>query len=352
MSANSVPLVLQAEAYCGDTYVLIRNSKTENSVEQTKQYVPQPICEAPDFAAFLEMTAGLVNGSRVLLTLGDSRTANFSNWPRAVALNHLRDSDFLVVNLADWARCCEEHVPVLEFYLDWFTHHGATSVLVAFIGGLTDMHSKLTYYSKFMRLEPYAEAQDDSTSRLLSPAEEPLIEHRFGAELARLVDELPTELEDVYRWIAVRILSIVKILDRLCREAGALFFAILEPNSYFEYSPAYERALRRAYANVSSPIIPFEAWCQQHRYSRNPSAFHVYDLRAILESLRNLWQGETKHSQHGHYFDWSGLFHDIDECCFDVHFDAVHYNQLGVRVIAKAIYDLVSTRGRTNLVGE
>src|SRR5579864_5160248 len=114
MPETAVSEVSQAEAYVGDTYVVIANSKTAEAVKMTKKLANRPIREVPDFAAFLDETAPTIAGRPVLIALGDSRTANFNNWPHAVA--H-RCSDIAVINLADWARHAEEHVPVLEFYL-------------------------------------------------------------------------------------------------------------------------------------------------------------------------------------------------------------------------------------------
>jgi len=269
----------------------------------------------------------------VLVALGDSRTANFSNWPRILAIGHLRETDVVVVNLAEWARCSEEHVAVLEFYLGWLREHGAAGISVVLIAGLTDMHSKLTYYAKFA---------ENNAPLFLSEAEERLGAASYSIDLAQLNDEVPTEWDAAYHWIARRIVAIVKVLERQCADAGARFFAILEPNSYADCSPGYERALRRAYETQGDAATPFETWCQERHYSRDPSKFHARDLRAILQELRKFWRTEAKRSRHGTYLDWSGLFFGIDECCFDeAHFDAVHYNRRGVDTIAVGLSELL-----------
>ena len=332
MLRDLAPPVLQAEAYYGDSYILIRNSRTENVVEVTKRNIAKAFCEVPDFPAFLDATAGLTKGARVLVALGDSKTANVLNWPSVLAYTHLPGTDFVVVNLADWARCSEEDAPMLEYYLHWLNDQGAASSFVVLLHGLRDITDRLVKYDNFM---------DHDHPVLLSDVEEQLTAHRYGRELARLSEEIPTEWDVAYRWIARRILAVVKLLDRLCVDANSHFFDILEPSSYADCSPGYQLALRRAYETQANPAAPFEAWCRKRGYIRDPSAFHVRDLRAILEHLRELWQAEARRSRHGIYLDWSGLFRDIDDCCFNEIFDAVHYNQLGVRLITDSVFNLL-----------
>jgi hypothetical protein len=332
MPEDSIPLVQQAEAYHRDSYILIHNDKTESVIALTRRYVAEPISEVTDFPAFLDATADMIKNARVIVALGDSRTANFSNWPRILATSHLRATNVVVVNLADWARCSEEHVAVLEFYLAWLREHDAAGISVVLIAGLTDMHSKLEYYTEFA---------ENNASTFASETEERLSTGSYSAELAELNEDVPTEWDIAYRWIARRILAIVRVLERLCRDAEAQFFAILEPNSYADCSPGYERALRRAYETQTDGVMPFEAWCHERLYSLDPSAFHARDLRAILDQTRRSWRVGGDRIRHGRYIDWSALFFDIDECCFDPHFDAVHYNERGKEMIAGAVFDLL-----------
>jgi hypothetical protein len=327
------PETMQAEAYCGDTYLLIRNSKTENAIKLTKSKVATPICEVPDFPAFLERTAAIIKSAHVVVALGDSRTANFSNWPRLLATDNLRNTNSVVVNLADWARCSEDHFRLLEFYLKWLNECSVLSKSVVFVGGLTDMHHKVSDYFNFMY---------KSQAVFLTDAEEQLKAHKYGRELTRLTEEAPAEWDVANRWVARRILAVVTLLNRLCTDANSRFFAILEPTSYADHSPGYQLALRRAYEADAEATAPFEAWARERGYVLDPSAFHERDTRPILENLRDLWQAQDSRSGHGSYVDWSDLFRTIDECCFDEHFDAVHYNALGGRVIADAIFRLLS----------
>lgn len=338
------PAVLQAEAYCGDTCVLIRNSRTENVADLTKRLivngdlvsrfrrVPTAFYEVPDFPAFLDATVGLTKGARVLVALGDSKTANVGNWPSVLAYTHLLGTDVVVVNLADWALCSEANAPLLEYYLHWLNAQAVSGSLVVLLHGLRDIGDRIVNYHNFM---------EHGHPVLLSDVEEQLTAHRYGAELARLSEAIPTEWDVAYRWIARRVLAVVKLLDRLCVDTNTQFFAVLEPNSYPDYSPGYQAALRRAYEIQADPAASFEAWCGERGYTPDPSALNTRDLRTSLEHLRALWQAEGRRSRHGAYVDWSGLFRNVDDCCFNENFDAVHYSQLGIRLIAEAVFDLL-----------
>jgi len=327
------PLVLQAEAYRGQSYfVMTRNGHTENVVELTRRYVSEPIVEVPNFAAFLEQTAPAIQGASVIVALGDSRTSNFSNWPRAVAKCDARDVEAVVVNLADWARTCEEHVPVLQFYLDWLKSHGAAQADIVVVLGLTDIVNKIDLFADFMKSQ---------RSEPVSDAEIGLRDHKYGSELARLGDDIPTEWADAYQWVPRRILAAAKLLDRLCADAGRRFFAILEPTAYEDCAPGYITALHAAYEAEADRSTPFDDWCIARNYAHNPSIHRVYDLRGMLETLRELWRAQDLRSNHGRYIDWSDLFRDIEECCFQSHFDAVHYNERGVGEIARAAADIL-----------
>jgi hypothetical protein len=334
MSESSFPPILQAEAYYGGDYVLIRNSKTENAVELTKCHpnVSERIFEVPDFAAFLAMTAGPIKNSRVIVTLGDSRTANFSNWPRVVAITHLQHGDSVVLNLADWACCSEDHVATAEYSLGWLKQSGAKDVSVILFGELIDLHRKLACYTEYTcgrYPQPFLDQEDQ------------LSIHRYGSELARLHDQVPDDLDAAAPWISQRVVAIANLIDKLCLEAGAKFIAILEPNAYGENSPGYLSALHRAHAENAPPDLDFEIWCQQRSYARDPSEFFKQDIRPLVRNLQGLWRAQQRRASHGLYADLSDLFRTFDGCCFTPSFDAIHYNESGVALIANALAELL-----------
>jgi hypothetical protein len=334
MSQHLTPPILQAEAYYGDHYVLIRNSKTENAVELTKCHpnVSGRIFEVPDFAAFLDMTAGPIKHSRVIVTLGDSRTANFSNWPRAVAITHLQDGDTVVINLADWACCSEDHVATAEYSLGWIKQNGATDVSVILFGELIDLHRKLACYTEYTcgrYPQPFLDREDQLST------------HRYGNELAQLHAQMPDDFDAAAPWISKRVVAIAKLIDKVCLEAGAKFIAVLEPNAYGENSPGYLSALRQAHAENAPPDLDFEIWCQKRSYACDPSEFFKQDIRPLVKNLQGLWRAQQQRSRHGFYADLSDLFRTFDGCCFTQSFDAIHYNESGVALIANALANLL-----------
>jgi hypothetical protein len=330
MSETAVPEVLQAEAYIGDAYILIANSKTADEVEFTKQVVDRPVRGVPDFAAFLDETAPLIAGRRVLIALGDSRTANFNNWPHAVAR---RRSDIAVINLADWACSAEVHLPALEFYLRWLVDKGTIAADVVLFGTLRELGDRMFFHSSFMNnVHPHPFSED----------EESLISHRYGAELASLADDIPTEGEDAIKlWVARRILALTRLFDGVCAEVGCRFIAVIEPVSYGDYTPSYPRALKSSYLAAKTGDAPFEEWCREQDYVLDPSGYFEPGIRQAFEYLRKLWQREAGRSRRAKYVDWSGLFHNEETGCFDIHFDAMHYNEHGAELIADAVVDLL-----------
>ena len=334
----SLPAISQAEAYHGGRLVLIRNSKTENAVELTSCHpsVTETIYEVPDLPAFLDAIAGPVRGARVIVALGDSRTANFSNWPRILAITHLRNSDAVVVNLADWANCSEDHVVVTEYFLSWLKRHEAKSVSVILFGELIDLHRKLPRYAHFV---------DSLAPQPFLEREEQLSTHRYGSELAHLHDQIPDDVDGASLWIARRVVAIARLMDKVCVEVNAKFLAVLEPNAYLDNSPGYLAALCRAYEDSGSPDLDFEPWCQQHSYARDPSEHFNQDLRPLLDLLRTLWRAQQQRSSHGMYADLSDLFRTVDGSCFAPVFDAIHYNDLGVSLIANALFQLIRGDG-------
>lgn len=203
MSGPSIPPILQAEAYHGRGFVMIRNGKTENVIEQTKHHpdVVLPICEVPDFPAFLDATAGAIKDARVIVALGNSRTTNFGNWPSIVATTRLRDGQGIVLNLADWACSTENHVASNEYLLGCLHERGARDISVVLFGALLDLTRKLTYYTQYM---------DNLLPLPFTEHEEQLNAHRYGFELAGLHDQIPDAPDGVARWIARRILATVK----------------------------------------------------------------------------------------------------------------------------------------------
>lgn len=328
-AAPVVPNVDQAEAYCGDSCVLIRNAKTERVAEQTRAVFGDNLRETPDFRGFLGAIEPAVAGAEVIIALGDSTTANVHNWPFILADKHLRGSNGVVVNLADWARSSEAHVRVIEYYLDWLQGRFAAASTVVLMIGMRDINERLHLYDGFM-------SQGDR--RLLSQDEEDLTNHRYGAELARLAEEVPAEWEAASEWIARRIVAGVKAMEQICADAGSRFLAILEPSSYPDCSPSYLHALHRAYrADAEAVTTPFEQWLNSHRYVRDPSIFGPHDHRPALNELRRLWQQRSDNPSSGHYLDWSGLFRGTVESCFQSQFDGVHYNTLGAGLIADAV---------------
>jgi hypothetical protein len=321
--------VLQAEAYFADEYVLIRNKRTAEVVDLTKSKVDGPVREVPDFTSFLAETTTLIRGRRVLIALGDSRTANFTSWPRTLSRSHLHNSDVVVVNFADWSRPSEYHVRVLEFYLEWVRRCEVSDVFTVFVAGLTDIERKFDCYQWFL----------DGTRHLaISDIEDELTSHAHAAALKRLAEEVPTEWEDAHPWIVRRIIALTNLLNRLCREAGGGFIAALEPSSYADHSPAYERELRRVYEAEAAGTLDIRAWCKLRGYALD----HGPSARPVLDRLRKAWQAEARRSPDNNYVDWSCLFRDQEECCFRQElFDATHYNELGASLIADAVSRLL-----------
>ncbi|HZU88876.1 MAG TPA: hypothetical protein VE993_06430, partial [Stellaceae bacterium] len=72
--------IAQAEAYFRGAYVAIKSSKTAQIVAMTKRHTRIRLREVADFSGFLAETADAVRHGCVVVALGDSTTANFSNW--------------------------------------------------------------------------------------------------------------------------------------------------------------------------------------------------------------------------------------------------------------------------------
>jgi hypothetical protein len=330
MSETAIPEVLQAEAYIGNNYLMISNGRTAQAVKMTKSMVGQAISEVSSFLDFLEETADLIAGRHVLIALGDSRTSNFNNWPRVVAQ---RSGEVAVINFADWSRCAEENVRLLDFYLEWLADKGAHTGDVVLLCGVTDLRERMSFYSMFTSNQ-YPEP--------FSKTEESLISHPYGLELAHLADEIPTEDGEIVRWVARRFLALTGLLERICCDAGRRFFAIIEPVSFGDYTPSYPRALEEAYSLAQAGDATFAEWCREQGYLLDPSAHSKRDIRAVFECLRDLWREQASRSRGAQYVDWSGLFRNEETACFDIYFDAIHYSAHGTTLIADAVVDLLS----------
>ncbi len=335
----------QAEAYCADAYVLIRNGKTEKVADASKASVVGAISEVADFRAFLEQLAGRVRGAKLLIALGDSTTANLSNWPSKVFVRMARWHHCVVINLANWDVSAGHHANQLEYLLEWASQQAASDVQVVFLGGVVDVAQRIKFYSRFL---------DSAYWTPMLPDEIELESHKYGSELARLCQDVPAEDELVHRWIARRTLAALKILARLCAEAGAGFSAILQPLCYPGLCPGYDQVLQQLY-NREASTKEFESWCREREYFPDLSCWCSEAMRPILEMLRKAWHPPGSSTRYCSFVDQSMLFSEIaDVSCFQRNFDAVHYSQLGVSLLADAITALLpwpapNLRDRLNL---
>lgn len=130
-------------------------------------------------------------------------------------------------------------------------------------------------------------------------------------------------------------------IDRTCADAGAKFYAILEPNAYSDNSPGYLSALRQTYEEDAPLDLDFMAWRQQRSYACDPSEYFGQDLQPIIDQLRTLWRAQKVRSDHGIYADFSDLFQAFEGFYYSRVFDAVHYNHAGAVLIADALSDLL-----------
>lgn len=331
MSAASMPDVLQAEVYIGEDCALIHNDRTARIINHTTQSVPGSVYTMPDFPALLEEIHRLVRHRRVFIAFGDSTTANIHNWPCALHTEYLSAEGWIVINLADWARSSEQHVVVLEFFLDWLLRHDPAGAAVGVMLGLRDIHDRLRAYNDYVNGAAFGFAL---------AAEEQLCTHRYGRRLANLLAQAPADWEEAEHWIASRILAGIGIAERLCRDASVPFLAFLEPSAFEDCTPGYLRALQSKFANEAGSDGDFDAWCERHRYVPSPSRIGPRDHRPFVDALRRLWRQQAERGEKG-YRDCSRLFHDVETCCFQDQFDAVHYNPMGAQLIADAVAKLM-----------
>jgi len=338
---QSPPVVWQAEAYCGKDYIAIRNSKTENVLNITKQLLADQINlrEVSDFTAFLENIYQFLNNTpitQIIVALGDSTTANYNNWPRILSTLEGR-SDLLVVNLADWGFSVENHILVAEHFLKWLNaamtwkESNVLDISTVMLCGLTEGYLRLGEFIAFSHGERITPLHEH---------EELLTGHRYGGLLARLTGEFPADKKSVDRWIARRVVALAGLLGAICADAGSRFYGILRPTPYDDLAPGYLNALRRAYQADAAPS-GFEEWCRDRGYKIDQSARFDLDLRPILNHLVELWPQQTGGFENSDYLDWSDLFREIDELCWEEDFDALHFNGVGTRLIAEGVIGLV-----------
>jgi hypothetical protein len=317
--------VRQAEAYGRDTYLMLRNDITDRIAEVTKNVLGRDhptmsMLWVPDAPAFVEQVTRLVRGSQVLIALGDSVTANYSNWPFRLFQDLKSHKPITVINLADWGTISCDHVDHLAFILRQVVH-SAEYCQTVFVCGLWDFAQRLKAYNEHFDI---------------TPAEVKLEDHEYGGELANLNRNIPTEREAADRWIARRTLAGISMLEQMCVNAGGGFTAVLPPICYEDYAPAYLRELRQLHA-AEGASSSFEAWCRERRFSPDASSSLATDLRPVLDAVRQGWRRRDRLSSKGTYVDYTTLFFDIPTSCFDVHFDAVHYNPRGTELLANAI---------------
>jgi amino acid adenylation domain-containing protein len=309
----------QAEAYFDDELLLIRNHKTAWVAAITKRRVPVGVSEVSDFEGFLATIARRVPGAKVIVALGDSTTANCSNWPRRLtAIPTFCRSGTIILNLADWSAFANSHVERLELMLDWLRRHGAGDLAVVFFGGFADGHASFKYYQEWLthkRAEPF------------SPHDVRLALHKFGDELRRLNREPPAAGAEATDWIASRVLATLRLIEQICAAAHSAFVAVLQPLPYEDFAPGYYRALRRLYDDETHPGS-FEIW-------RCERAHDETGTRPVFDALRSAWSEAKFKSRHGIYLDCSTLLKACDDDCFNV--DGEHYSPMATHLIAEMI---------------
>ena len=278
--------VEQAEAYYGSEYLLIRNDKTEKILGLTKESVREPVREVSDFAGFLAALSNKIHGKNAIVALGDFTTTNFNSWPYQLTANPgFRRSDAVVVNLADWGVSATNHIEPLEFILDWLQHRGAAKLAVVFLGGFTEGYQLYKSRQKFLGGERSAPFQS-----LHFPFET----HKFGGELRRLQDKLPTDGGIGDRWFRELTLAAIGVLEQICAETHSAFVGVMQPFPYEDLAPGYHRALRRLYHDEAFQGT-YEEWRRKRNYT--PDAFFPCGedaIRPVHNALAKAWrQAET-----------------------------------------------------------
>jgi hypothetical protein len=335
------PIVEQAEAYLGDRCVVIRNEKTAKVADRARELLGASLADVADFPAFLEAVSPMVRNSKLIIAFGDSTTANFTNWPRWLArLPLLCNRKVPVLNLADWNQSVGHSLAPLEFTLHWLRQSQAGQVTVVYLGGLLDWCYRRSGYEKFMR--------GDIDSPVYS-VEGPLGGHPYGLELARLTANVPEDHGAIDRWIARRIVIVLRLLQQVCADAGARFVAALQPLCFDDLAPAYRVALRRRYEETASPVS-FAGWCRDQGYhpdlaSRAASLLNLpapiaVDTRAGLDTLSAAWR-QLASAEADSFTDLSYLFRDLTESAYDPCFDAVHFSGIGSARIAETIAEFL-----------
>jgi hypothetical protein len=325
------PVLEQAEAYFRDAVVAIRNPTTENVLDITQKIFNLQIKGVSDFSEFLA-TISEFDSLSVVVALGDSTTANVTNWPRFLLGNpRFIRRDILVLNLAGWSTSVGEHVRTVEFIVPWLSRHFGARPTVVFCGGVVDLARRLFFHTEFVR--------GRRESPLIS-IENSLEAHEEGAAFRRLNRLFPVESGSIGRWIVRRFMAAVGILERVCNRNEAPLIAALQPLCYEDYSPGYSRALRRLH-EAETPTKSLEDWCLERGYSIDLSFRFSrgleHDLRPIVEMLRAAWHSEITPSSRAHYVDYAELFRYADACCFARDFDGIHYDPIGSQLIADAI---------------
>jgi hypothetical protein len=338
---SGLPLLEQAEAYLRDDCVLIRNERTARIADLTREHVQDHLTEVPNASAFLDVIGVMTRGSNVVITLGDSTTANFTNWPRVLARSTpVNNSGTVVLNLADWDISVGDHIGRLQRILPFLREREVKHIDVVFFGGLLDWVHRRIRYEKFI------------VGGLTSPlilAEIDLEEDQCAVELTRVTRNIPSESNAVDRWIVRRILAVVRMLRRICADAKASFIAVLQPLCFDELVPAYRAALNRQYEEARSPLS-FVDWCREHRYYPDLTHRAVEDwhltgnIRSGLELLSSSWH--ELGDQESTFIDFSGLFRFFEDCPYDNHFDAVHLESsgTGIALIAETIAGLLKAK--------